>query len=83
MQTDLAIDAADFAEVETQDVGVVDAGVDDDGAGVLHVPPGRDGDRVLATDARFDHQPGCADGTSGDQRPGEAVDRVASVVLAD
>src|SRR5262249_59535513 len=62
VQARLAPDQLDSAQVVAEDVRVVDAGVECDRAGLLHVPPGRDGDAIAAADVRLDHQAWRADG---------------------
>ena len=72
-----------IAEVVLEDVGVVDAGVERQGAGELHVPPGRDEHVVASADEGFHDELALADRPVVEQRPHEAVDRIAAEVLGD
>src|SRR5262249_55736781 len=82
VQSNLAIDRADLAQVVAQNVGVVDAGVDHDRAGLLHLAPRRDGDSVSTADVGFDHQPWRANRSGVDERAGQTIDRIAAIVFA-
>src|SRR5207248_2344306 len=61
--TDLLLNArfanyrADLSKVEAQNVRIVDAGINGDRAGVLHMPPRGNRDAIAPGDVRFDHQP--------------------------
>ena len=81
MQSRLAVDRRDFAEVIPKHVCVVDALIKGDRAGVLHVAPRSDDDAIGTSDGRLDHQARLADGTVVDEGTYEAIDRVAPEVL--
>ena len=81
VQPSFAKNRAHFANEIPQDVGVVHSGVDGNRTGVLHVPPWSDGNAVAAADVRFDHEPRLANRPIVDQCSGQAVDRIAPIVL--
>ena len=82
-QAGLPVGGRRVAEVVLEDVGVVDAGIERERAGQLHVPPGRDEQAVPAGDGGFHDELPVADRAVVEQGADEAIDRVAPEVLGD